>query len=230
MELDRQAYADIITWDVANWSRALDCWNRARIEPKPQAKALELGGRNGGLSLYLALKGYQVVCSDYWPPPPTSLGMMSRYEVQHRVTYARVNATQIAFRENSFDVVALKSVLGSIGIHGGFAAQQKTADEIHRVLRPGGFWLFAENLKGAAIHTFFRQRFVKWGSAYYYLTIGELQRLTSQFSDCHYETYGYFGCLGRREWQRRALSVLDRGLHPIFPEKSRYLIYGYARK
>jgi 2-polyprenyl-3-methyl-5-hydroxy-6-metoxy-1,4-benzoquinol methylase len=55
---------DIIGWDIDNWSKFLLFCERF-LDHNPAGKqALEVGAREGGLSLYLALKGYEVVCSD----------------------------------------------------------------------------------------------------------------------------------------------------------------------
>ncbi|MCZ6680247.1 MAG: class I SAM-dependent methyltransferase [Candidatus Poribacteria bacterium] len=230
MKLNTQTYIDIIEWDVANWQRALTYWDREISAAFPRCKALEIGGQNGGLSLYLALRGCDVVCSDVRPPTLKAREIMARYKVGARVTYASVDVTDIPFPADAFDIVAFKSVLGSVGIHRGEKGQRRAIDEIHRVLKPDGFLLFAENLKASAIHTFFRQRFVEWGHAWRYPTVQEMKTLTAQFSAFHYETYGYFSCFGRSEWQKRALSTLDRLAAPFLSERSKYIIYGYAIK
>lgn len=56
---------DIIEWDIPNWSRAIKKWNKSSgIASVKGKRVLELGGRSGGLSLYFALKGAEVVCTD----------------------------------------------------------------------------------------------------------------------------------------------------------------------
>jgi hypothetical protein len=54
---------DVCGWDVGTWSRAVRFWeSRAPI----RGRALELGARRGGLSLWLAAHGCDVLCSDLW--------------------------------------------------------------------------------------------------------------------------------------------------------------------
>jgi hypothetical protein len=54
---------DFIQWDVKTWSKALDFWER-EVEWDTIQNCLELGGREGGLSLWLAMKDKKVICSD----------------------------------------------------------------------------------------------------------------------------------------------------------------------
>jgi hypothetical protein len=54
---------DFLQWDVKSWSPALQLWED---QMKDEACCcLELGAREGGLSLWLALKGNYVVCTDF---------------------------------------------------------------------------------------------------------------------------------------------------------------------
>ena len=227
---DAQKHLDIIEWDVANWRKAAIYRDRKITEPFAGGKALEIGGQNGGLSLYLALKGCKVVCSDYQEPTPRARKLMMHYGVSDLVNYANVDVTDIAHLDNTFNIVAFKSVLGSVGIHKGAKGQQRAVNKIYRVLKPNGLLLFAENLNASAAHTFFRKRFVAWGKAWRYLTVQEMKRLASQFSAFQYETYGYFACFGRSERQKQALSILDRMADPLLSEHHKYIIYGYAKK
>ena len=50
---------DIIEWDVVNWSKALTFWEKYSKPITGGSKVLEIGSRNGGLSLYAALKRCQ---------------------------------------------------------------------------------------------------------------------------------------------------------------------------
>ena len=230
MKSEAQKYLDIIEWDVANWRKALNYWDQEIPEPLEGRRALEIGARNGGLSLYLALRGCEVVCSDLKEPTQKARELMARYGVSDRVTYESIDILNIPYPDNTFDCVAFKSVLGNVGAYDAKERQKRAIDEIYRVLKSNGLLFFAENLRGAAVHMFFRRKFVKWGGAFRYLTIEEMKEFTSQFSAFHYRTYGFLGCFGRSEIQRRALSLLDWAIDPFLKAQSKYIIYGYARK
>ena len=51
--------ADIIQWDVKNWSKALDFWEN-HYSAKAGMKVLALGEREGGLSFYFAECRYKL--------------------------------------------------------------------------------------------------------------------------------------------------------------------------
>lgn len=54
---------DSIYWDTFNWSKSIVFWESYLKSLPIDSKALELGcGKNGGLSLWLASRGYNVVC------------------------------------------------------------------------------------------------------------------------------------------------------------------------
>jgi hypothetical protein len=46
---------DIIQWDVLSWKKAIDYWEK-NINWDEVTNVLEIGARDGGLSLWLALK------------------------------------------------------------------------------------------------------------------------------------------------------------------------------
>src|SRR5262245_1501654 len=108
-----RAAADILEWDVENWSQALEFWPRHSLLQLSGCEALEVGSRNGGLSLWLALRGAHVVCSDVDGPTEAARHKHQQYGVAHTVTYERVNALDIPYRE-AFDVVAFKTVVSVI--------------------------------------------------------------------------------------------------------------------
>ncbi len=60
---DKQVIRDIIEWDAGSWRRALP-FGRQHAGDLKGMKVLDIGGRNGGLSLCFALAGCTVVCSD----------------------------------------------------------------------------------------------------------------------------------------------------------------------
>jgi 2-polyprenyl-3-methyl-5-hydroxy-6-metoxy-1,4-benzoquinol methylase len=99
---------DVCGWDVGTWSRAVRFWeSRAPI----RGRALELGARRGGLSLWLAAHGCDVLCSDLWGSQCRARPLHDRYGVV--VAYEDIDATAIPYTA-SFDLVVFKSMLGAL--------------------------------------------------------------------------------------------------------------------
>ena len=227
---DPALLSDIIEWDVGNWGRAVQMWDRELQESWAGLRALDLGAGGGGLSLYLRLRGCRVTYSDFSQPRPHARELLKRYEVAPGVDFCRANVTRLPFADDQFDIVAFKSLLASVGKFGGLESQKCVFQESCRVLKPGGYLLLAENAYGSALHAFCRDKFVAWGHDCRYPSLAELQEFMSPFSNVTIETFGLLAAFGRTEWQRAALSRVDRLITPIFPAESRYLAYGYARK
>jgi len=221
---------DVVEWDVANWSEALLFWRAHSSHAVTDvSRALELGARNGGLSLWLAFLGFRVVCSDVEEPGAKARALHAAYKLSSRIEYRSINATAIS-AHGQFDVVSFKSVLGAVG-RGGYTSQEMAVSEMHRVLRPGGEVWFAENLVASPLHRWLRLCFVPWSSSWRYLTAAELRSLFSQFADFEMITVGFFGAFGRTEQQRRLLSYLDRAIPRfLIPSGWRYIGIGIARK
>ena len=149
-----------IVWDVRNWSRALSFWEPNLAGSMPRS-ALAIGERGGGLSLWLAMRGIHVVCTDLGVSLEPAMALHRRYGVSDLVTYADLDVTSMSYPDGSFDIIVFKSVLGALATK---ERQVRAMREIHRVLRPGGTLLFAENLVGSRLHTWLRSRFVPWDS------------------------------------------------------------------
>ena len=230
LKLTRKLRRDICQWDVGNWSRALDFWNRELPGSWDGLSALELGAGRGGLSLYLALRGCRVTCTDMKSPEENARPHHAKHDCASRITYTAADATAIPVSDAAFDFVAFKSLLGTVGRREGKAGQQKLFDEIRRVLKPGGVLLFAENLKGASFHSFCRRKFVPWGGDWRYVTIAEIGEFLHDYSNIRHRAFGVLALFGRTEWQRAILHYADRFLSPLVPVRSRYLVYGVAKK
>jgi len=220
---------DILEWDVASWSRALRFWERRTGDLAGQ-RVLELGARRGGLSLYFALRGAEVICSDLDGPAPEARALHERHRVAERVRYEALDATAIALPPAGVDVVAFKSVLGGVGSHDAFDRQRRAVSEIHRVLKPGGVLLFAENLRATRLHGWLRRRFTDWGERWRYPTLDEMDRLLAPFARVERETFGFCATLGRSEGQRRALHAVDRLVDPCLGSRHKTIVYGCAWK
>jgi SAM-dependent methyltransferase len=222
---------DIIQWDIKSWETALNYW-QGNIDWNTIYNCLALGERNGGLSLWLALKGKRVLCSDLSNAEEQALTLHERYNVTDMVKYEDIDATNIPY-ENQFDVIIFKSVLGGIGRNDNMRLQQKTITEIHKALKPGGKLLFAENLIASPLHRFFRRHFVKWGRSWRYVSISELEQFfsVSSFKNYRINSTGVLAAFGRTEWQRNILGLIDRiSMNHIFPKHWKYIAYGIAEK
>src|SRR5262245_13307269 len=125
--------ADFIEWDVRNWSAALDFWLSHTTQKISMCSALELGSRNGGLSLWMALQGAHVVSSDVDMPDQTALQRHQSCGVSHLIRYEAIDANNIPYNM-SFDVVMFKSMLGAIGLLGGKQRQSHAVKEMHKAL------------------------------------------------------------------------------------------------
>lgn len=220
---------DIMQWDVKSWSKALSYWESNIVWDKVQ-NGLELGGREGGLSLWLARKGKTVVCSDLKNVKETAQQLHLQYNISSHITYQDIDATDIPY-ENYFDIIVFKSIIGGIGRNDNYDIQQKVFNEIYKALKPGGKLLFAENLKASSFHQRVRKRFVNWGSSWRYVSINEMREFLKDFSNCEIKTTGILGTFGRNERQRILLSSMDKLiLNKICPENWKYICYGIAEK
>lgn len=226
--MEKELLSDIINWDIRNWSRALRFWG-PEINGRSNLDCLELGAREGGLTLWLALKGNQVICSDLDDPGEFARPIHSKYNCSENIRYESINALEIPYNEH-FDIIVFKSILGGISRDGQDHIKKVIIDQIHESLKPGGILLFAENLKGSGFHLFFRKRFTGWGGSWNYLRYPELAQIFSSFNSVEYKTAGFLGLFGRAEWQRSVLGIIDRFLELVIPPRSRYIVYGIARK
>jgi SAM-dependent methyltransferase len=220
---------DIMQWDVRTWSRALDFWEKHYL-PKTGGLALELGGREGGLTLYLASQGMKVLCSDIEDVSEKAAPLLRKYGVGDLVSFGVIDATEIP-HENYFDVVVFKSIIGGIGRNEQKELQQKTFDSIYKSLKPGGHLLFAENLEGSFIHSFLRKKFVRWGSEWRYVNTSELHEFLKDFSTYEVMSTGFASAFGRSEAQRNLLSYADSLLfNHVVPKSWNYVAFGVAQK
>jgi SAM-dependent methyltransferase len=229
MEIDKELLKDIIIWDTSNWSKALSYWqNNFNIENKNYS-CLELGANQGGLSLWMALQGNNVICSDYYSPEEKANKLHKKYKVENRITYEAIDATNIPY-ENKFDVVVFKSILGGISRKENNKLKKETLDQIHKSLKDGGYLFFAENLEGSFLHSFLRKNFVSWAKEWNYLKLNEIDNVFSSYKEVSYMTLGFFGTFGLNEKQREILGDFDSVINNLIPEKQRYIIIGIAKK
>lgn len=215
-----------LEWDVRSWSPALRLWDRLLAE-RSVDNTLELGARGGGLSLWLSERSTYVVCSDVFGTDLADAVHLHGQAGARNIFYRSIDARFIPFVE-ACDLIVFRSVIGALGKH---ADQARAIDSMWGALRPGGMLLFAENLYGTELHALMRQRFNPWSRNWLYPTLDELSAYLRIFRAGQIHTTGVVAALGRREWQRSALAVLDqRVLNHLVPFRSRTIAYGWAVK
>ncbi|MBC9812682.1 class I SAM-dependent methyltransferase [Crocinitomicaceae bacterium CZZ-1] len=229
MVLNKNFIDDVVEWDVENWKHALLFWETQLPDTKATLKCLELGGRRGGGTLWLASKGHDVTCSDLENPEVIAKQLHTKYQLPGSIRYESINAIDIPYT-NEFDIIVIKSIIGGVSHSGQDELKQRLIDECYHALKPGGRLMFAENLESSRLHRFARRKFVKWGSNWNYLKIDTVSDLFSEWTFHRYQTIGFFAAFGRSEKQRSFLGKVDAFLRPFIPGKMRYIVYGVAIK
>jgi SAM-dependent methyltransferase len=225
-----ESYTTYLEWDATTWFQALRFWADRSPISLQAARVLEIGGRNGGLSLWLADMGAEVVCSDLGGPSEKARLLHAASENSGRITYLDLDALKMDV-EGEFDIVIFKSVLGGIGGAHGAKGQETAVNNMHRALRAGGCLLFAENLTGSRLLGALRKRFVPWGERWRYVSAKELSSWLSPFESLELRQFGTFALLGRSPRQRHVLALADRiVLDRVTPKGWRYVVAGCAQK
>ena len=122
--IDDTLMRDIVGWDVRTWSTAVEFWD-GELDSSEPLQCMEIGAGPGGPSLWLALQGHTVLCTNFQNTRGQAEPLHKRYGVTG-VTYEDVDATRIPF-ENRFDLIIFKSVLGGVGSD--LAAQQELKEQ-----------------------------------------------------------------------------------------------------
>lgn len=161
--------------------------------------ALELGGgTNGGLSLWLASKGYKVICSAYEEISEETKVIHNKYNFSQQIEYKIIDALSIPYEE-VFDIICFKSMLGRIARENDIKIAENVLSQIQKALKPGGNLLFAENLSSSLLYKLLRNRYGALKNNLRYFTVSEIKELFRNFSSLNYKTFGFIGCFGRNE-------------------------------
>ncbi|MBU1589058.1 MAG: class I SAM-dependent methyltransferase [Actinobacteria bacterium] len=226
--LDRssQLMRDIVTWDVRTWSTAVLFWESV-LPTGRKLRCLELGAGPGGPSLWLALQGHEVLCTNWQNTEEQARPLHERYGVSG-IEYSDVDATRIPF-ENEFDLIVFKSVLGGVGTK---ADQDAAMRGIHRALKPGGTLIFAENLRATIFHRLARAIAYKVrGTSWRYVTIKELRPHLERYASHEVHATGFLSLFGPGERARNALAAADEAVfNRVVRESWHYVSYGTATK
>lgn len=222
--------SDIIEWDVINWGRAVCFWEKDIPDSLEGKKVLDVGGRGGGLSLFFALKGANVICSNVRPDGFEKAKMLhKKYGLSHKINYKIIDVTEMSFEEE-FDIVTFKSVLGGVGYNNHYDRQEIMMRNIYKALKPGGKLYFAENLIASPLHQKLRKAFTAWGDSWRYISIKEAKNLTKDFTSFHYWTGGVLGTLGRKKILSYFLGILDYLFDRFCGKNAKYIISAICQK
>lgn len=219
---------DILGWDVYNWSGALKYWETLLNSDQP-LECMELGANKGGLSLWLASKGHNVLCNDIRPVSEEVIKYHKEFNYKGRISYESFDAVDIPY-QNKFDVIILKSVLGGVGRDGKDERIEQAIAQIHKALKPRGLFLFAENLKATKFHSFFRRNFVHWAKDWNYMKKKDFEKYLNIFSKTEIKTSGFLGAFGFNEGSKGFLGKMDSIGFNKLNGNCHYIIYGHAIK
>ena len=219
---------DFVNWDVDTWSRAIELWDAAVRDAPPVLRCLEVGAGPGGPSLWLALKGHEVVTTNWEYTREQAAPLHERYGIHPE--YRDVDLTARIPWRDEFDIVVFKSVLGGLGAD--FARQKHAMAEILAALKPGGRLLFAENLRATWLHRLGRAVAYRVRRASLRFTsYAEMRELLGRFEDVTLRTTGVLAVFGASEPQRNALTRVDDAVaNRLVPASWRYVAYRMARK
>ncbi|MCB9276499.1 MAG: methyltransferase domain-containing protein [Lewinellaceae bacterium] len=138
-------------------------------------KGIELGARGGRPGILLC-RAFRLShgCSDVEPIPDDTRKRLTSLGLSNLISYDIADASSLPYPDETFDFVTFKSILGVVGARQRYDKIEQAIQEIHRVLRPGGLLLFAENLpQGGILHRKARHWFVPWvNRSWRYLTPG----------------------------------------------------------
>lgn len=233
MNFDEDVWKDIIEWDVINWKRAIKFWENDTLfcDDCSGKKVLDIGGRNGGLSLYWALKGADVVCSDIEINGfEKAQDLHTKYKVSDKISYVQMDVTKLN-EHDKYDIITFKSVMGGVGYNNNFENQKIMMDNIYRALKPGGRLYFVENCKASPIHQVSRRIFRTWGARWRYVSLAELAVLSNKYSSVEFNTYGFLGIFFRFSYTlNKIFSNLDTLIDKYIHKEYRYIISAVLTK
>lgn len=221
---------EYVKWDVVNWSRALAVWLRQVPWQDVESKlVLEVGAREGGLSLWALDLGFSVHCTDRHVPLAATNPVFRKAAAKGRITFGEWDLLSGPC-DRQGDIVIGKSVLGALGNAKDLVPQRQAIKNIHDSLQAGGQLWLAENCVGSPLHMYARKRFVPWGNKWLYFTRSQLKELLGIFASVHVVYVGFLGAFGRREWQRSLLGMMDKAFDWILPDNWRYIAIVVAKK
>ena len=158
-------------------------------------KVLELGTGTGGTATMLAKRGALVTGIDLLP---FRLSEARQRTIQHNVANATdfllMDATELAFPDNTFDIIISKSVLV-------FTDHAEVSSECNRVLKPGGKAIFIENMRYHPVVWLYRKLFLKYSRELRYFSLADIHAIGENFREMEHREF-HLMSLGALFWKR----------------------------
>ncbi len=190
-------------------------------------KVLELGTGTGGTATMLAKQGASVVGIDLLPfRLDEAKERVNQHKVANAVDFSLMDATQLAFPDNTFDFIISKSVLV-------FTEHKQTAKECYRVLKPGGKAIFMENMQNHPMVWLYRKLFLKYSRELHYFSLSDIEAIGKEFEEMEHREFHLLS-LGALFWQKvipiplfyrgtlHLLKLIDRILLRMLPILKRF--------
>ncbi|WP_276133704.1 class I SAM-dependent methyltransferase [Polluticoccus soli] len=227
--------ADIIEWDVLNWSQLIRFWTPIVEQLPKNSNILAIGERNGGLTTWLSLLGHKVVCTDRNFPTEKAKADHCRLRLTEKITYASLDIVHANLPTNSFDLVIGKSVIGGLKADPSdratrnFGVQRKAVDNVYALLKNGGYFLSAENMRGTQLMQRYRLHRHK-ERGWRYLGWEELPLLYEQFCLREVRSFGVLPTNFHSDTVNRACYWANRYILTTLPKEYKYISFVVAQK
>ncbi len=159
-------------------------WIRAQLGDLHGRRVLDLGCGAGEAAVWFAKQGADVVASDI---SAEFLDVVHRVAGLHgvRVQTHQGDADRLDFPDDTFDVVYAGNLLHHADL-------DRTLEQIHRVLKPGGRVVTWDPLRhNPLIHVYRRMAMDVRTVDEHPLAIGDVRRFARWFSDVHYECFWF---------------------------------------
>ncbi len=190
---------------------------------------IEIGAGRGGLSLYFAKRGCNVLCSDINSNLVVAAEKSHQpYKFPGEISYETLDILHNNLADETFDIVCFKSMLGAIPAD----KQTNIVSEMQRILKKGGHLVFCENLKGSFLSGFYRRCFIPWYKTWNYMTVEKGQRYMESFNDCSISSFWFSApFLARISHRMSRIGIaLDQTLFKRLKNEYRYIMASYAVK
>lgn len=227
---------DIIEWDILNWAELIEKWQPIIDKLPRNSRVLAIGERNGGMSAWLALNGFNVWCTDREHPTDKAKEIHAKYGLTDRITYGTFDVVYIDERfYNSFDLVVAKSVIGGVKTiyndpgSRSLDVQQLAVRNIYACLTPGGYFLSAENMTGSFLLKKTRELQGK-NQGWRHLNSAEIELLFKDFTCAEIHAFGILPGGTGFYLVNKIIYLINKYLLFFLPPTYKYIAMVAARK